>query len=126
MCIMCKMTNITLSVPEDLKKKMDEHPIINWSEVARQAFIGKIADLEFLQEFKSKSDLSEKDAVRMGGRVSEGVAAYSVKESKAAKVSKLYDELLAGSTQLSDEELVRLGRELKKGRAKRLKGKGLI
>ena len=83
MCIMCKMTNITLSVPEDLKKKMDEHSIINWSEVARQAFIEKIADLEFLQEFKSKSDLSEKDALRMGGRVSESLAEkYGVKRRK--------------------------------------------
>lgn len=121
MCIMCKMTNITLSVPEDLKKKMDEHSIINWSEVARQAFIEKIADLEFLQEFKSKSELTYGDALRLGGQGSEGVVAYSAKETRTAKVSKLYDELMAGAKQLSDEELVRLGRDLKKGRAKKLK-----
>jgi len=126
MCIMCKMTNITLSVPDDLKRKMDEHPIINWSEVARQAFVEKIADLEFLREFKSKSELSGKDAILLGSRVSEGVAAYYANEGKAAKVSKLYDELMAGSAQLSDEELVKLGREMKKGRAKKLRSKGLV
>ena len=77
------MTNITLSVPDELKKKMDEHPIINWSEVARQAFMEKIGDLEFLREFKSRSDLSEKDALRLGGRVSEKLAAkYGVKRGK--------------------------------------------
>ena len=80
---MCKMTNITLSVPEDLKKKMDEHAIINWSEVARQAFIEKISDMDFLQEFKDKSDLAQKDALRMGGRVSESLAEkYDVKRRK--------------------------------------------
>ena len=119
MCIMCKMVNITLSVPEDLKKKMDEHPVINWSEVARESFKEKIADLEFLQEYNSREDL-------LSERVSEGVATYSAKEGKAAKVSKLYDELMAGSARLSGEELVKFGRTVKKGRAKKLKGKGLI
>jgi hypothetical protein len=115
MCIMCKMSNITLSVPEDLKKKMDEHSIINWSEVARQAFIEKIADLEFLQDYKN-GDLAAQDAKA----VRESVASYA-KASKAERLSSLYDNLLIGASQLSDKELVALGRELKYGRAKELK-----
>ena len=32
------MVNVTLSVPEALKKEMERHREINWSEVARRAF----------------------------------------------------------------------------------------
>ncbi len=31
------MPNLTLSIPEELKKKMDANKMINWSEVARRA-----------------------------------------------------------------------------------------
>ena len=68
------MTNITLSVSEDLKKKMDEFPEINWSEVARQAIKGKAAQLEFLKYFASKSKLTERDALDLGRKVNKGLA----------------------------------------------------
>ena len=68
------MTNITLSVPEDLKKKMDEFPEINWSEVARQAIKQKAVQLEFLKHFASKSKLTEKDALELGRKVNKGLA----------------------------------------------------
>ncbi|MBD3314040.1 hypothetical protein GF345_06360 [Candidatus Woesearchaeota archaeon] len=64
------MTTMTLAVPEELKHKMDSFAEINWSEVARQAFKQKVHDLEFLKQFKSKSTLTEKDALRMGKEVS--------------------------------------------------------
>ena len=33
-----EMANVTVAVPEELKKKMEHVPDVNWSEVARQAF----------------------------------------------------------------------------------------
>ena len=60
------MVTMTLSVPEKLKHRMESHPEINWSEVARQAFKHKIEDLEFLRKFKSKSTLTEEDAIKLG------------------------------------------------------------
>ncbi len=32
------MANVTVAVPEGLKKKMEQVPGVNWSEVAREAF----------------------------------------------------------------------------------------
>ncbi len=64
------MTTMTLAVPNELKVKMDIFPEINWSEVARQAFTQKVEDMEFLKEFKAKSKLTEKDALRLGKDVS--------------------------------------------------------
>lgn len=68
------MVNVTLAVPEDLKKKMDSFAEINWSAVARQAFSQKISDLELLNRFSERSTLTEKDAERLGRKVGEALA----------------------------------------------------
>ena len=61
------MVNVTLSVPTDLKSKMDKLNEVNWSAVARNAFNEKIKDIEFIKRFKSKSTMSEEDALELGG-----------------------------------------------------------
>ena len=68
------MVNLTLTVPKELKDSMDEFPEINWSAVARQAFKDKIEDLHFLNKFKSKSKLTEKDAIELGRKVNKALA----------------------------------------------------
>lgn len=68
------MTTLTLSVPIELKHKMDTFPEMNWSEVARQAFLQKIEDMEFLRTFKEKSKLTEADALKLGRKVSKAVS----------------------------------------------------
>ncbi len=60
------MVSITLSVPEEMKREMDESKYINWSEVARNAIKDKIAQLKILKEITSKSKLTEKDALNLG------------------------------------------------------------
>lgn len=68
------MTTLTLAVPDEMKKKMDTFPEMNWSEIARQAFMQKIEDMEFLRKFKEKSKLTETDALRLGKEVSKEVS----------------------------------------------------
>lgn len=68
-----KMPNMTLSIPKELKDMIDKHPEINWSEVARQSFREKLTDLEFLEEFKSRSELTEKEALDLGKKVNESL-----------------------------------------------------
>lgn len=68
------MTTLTLAVPDEMKKKMDSFLEINWSEVARQAFLHKIEDMEFLRTFKEKSKLTEADALKLGKEVSKEVS----------------------------------------------------
>lgn len=64
-----KMTTMTLAIPTELKQKLEDFPEINWSEVARQAFMQKIKDLEFLKAFKSESEMTEEEALRLGKEV---------------------------------------------------------
>jgi len=68
------MATLTLAVPEDLKQKMEAFPEMNWSEIARQAFIEKIKDLEFLKKFKEKSKVTEQDAIRLGRELNRSLA----------------------------------------------------
>ena len=68
------MTTMTLAVPSELKHKMETFPEMNWSEVARQAFMQRIKDLEFLKKFKSDSTLTEEDALRLGRDLNKNLA----------------------------------------------------
>ena len=68
------MTTMTLAVPSELKDKMEKFPEMNWSEVARQAFMQRIKDLEFLKKFKSDSTLTEEDALRLGRELNKNLA----------------------------------------------------
>ena len=68
------MVNLTVSIPTDLKHKMDDFAEINWSAVAREAFNEKINDLEFIKKFKSKSNLTEEDAINLGKELNKKLA----------------------------------------------------
>jgi len=68
------MANITLSVSEDLKKKMEQLPEINWSEIARQAIEQKTAQMIVLKSITSKSKLTEKDALELGRKINKKLA----------------------------------------------------
>jgi len=63
------MPTITLSVPEDIKKDMEESKEINWSEVARAAIKTKVAQLKILKAITAKSKLTEKDALELGRKI---------------------------------------------------------
>lgn len=65
------MANITLSIPEDLKKQMENFPEINWSEVARNSIRQKLTNLNFLKGFRLDSEITPKDALKLGKEVSE-------------------------------------------------------
>ncbi len=63
------MPNITVSVSEELKRKMDTLSTVNWSEVFRKAvadFIHKMSLAEFLETKLSKSEFTEEGAQRLG------------------------------------------------------------
>ena len=60
------MATITLAVPGELKHRMEAFSEINWSDVARQSFMQKIEDLEFLRNFKEKSTLNEEESLKLG------------------------------------------------------------
>lgn len=70
------MTNVSLTVPEELKAKMDKFPWINWSEVAREEAIKREMLHEGFEEFNrivSKSKLTEQGAMELAKLVKSGI-----------------------------------------------------
>ena len=70
------MANVSLTVPDKLKAKMDKFRWINWSEVAREEAIKREMLHEDFEEFNkivSKSKLTEKDALELAREVNKGL-----------------------------------------------------
>lgn len=68
------MPTVTVSVDDSLKDRMDEHPEINWSQVARGAFKDKVEDLEMMERLSSDSELTEEDIDELAAMIDENVA----------------------------------------------------
>lgn len=70
------MSNMTIRVPDDLKRSLDEHPEINWSEVARQSMREYLYRLKVADEIASQSELTEEDAVELSEAVKHDIAEH--------------------------------------------------
>jgi len=46
------MPTITISLPKELKERLDKHPEVAWSAIFRRAFENKVKDLEEFEKFK--------------------------------------------------------------------------
>lgn len=67
-----KMASMMALVPDSLKADMKSFPWVNWSEVAREAFIKKIRRLDALEKFEKileKSQFTEEDALELSRNV---------------------------------------------------------
>ncbi len=60
---------MTLSIPEELSKKMKRFSEIRWSEVARKALEQRINDLEIIEKIASKSNLTERDVKEISKKI---------------------------------------------------------
>ena len=81
------MANVSLTVPKELKAKMEKFPWINWSEVSREEAIEREKLHEGFEEFNrivSKSKLTEEGAMEL---------AKLVKSGMHQKLKKLYPKL---------------------------------
>jgi len=79
------MVNMTLAIPEELKKEMDEVKFVNWSEVARTAFKEKLIQFQLFQKIASKSKLTQKDANELSRKINRAASERLLKESEARK-----------------------------------------
>ncbi len=68
------MATLSVSVPDDMKEKMEHMEEINWSAVARKAFEEKIEQVEFMVSIGNKSKMSKKDADKIINKISRGVS----------------------------------------------------
>ena len=51
------MVTFTVSIPEELKKMIDEHPEINWAEYLKKRFEQRIKELVKFEDLKGSGKL---------------------------------------------------------------------
>lgn len=68
------MTNLTLSIPDELHKKMKKHSEIRWSEVVRKIISEKIEHLEMMDRLTKESKLNNKDIELISKKINSNVA----------------------------------------------------
>jgi hypothetical protein len=79
------MVSLTLSIPEELKKKMEQFPEINWSGLVRKVLVEKAQELQWRKETLLK--LKQEDAsgftqwtIDSGRKVNKGITERLKKE----------------------------------------------
>lgn len=68
------MGNMTLSIPDEVLRKMKTFNEIRWSEVARKAIEKRVEDLEIMNRIASKSKLTEEDVIEISKRIKASAA----------------------------------------------------
>lgn len=68
------MVSLTLSISENLKKRMSEHSEIKWSELVRSIIQHQIEEIEEAERIVSRSRLTEKDVEDLALSVDESMA----------------------------------------------------
>ena len=68
------MPNMTLSIPVELKSKMDRFKEINWSEVARQAIFQKTLLMDKMNQMMSSSKISEPETLYEARKINRKVS----------------------------------------------------
>jgi len=51
------MATFTISIQEELKKKIDEHPEINWAEYLKKRFEIRLKELTKFEELKNSGKI---------------------------------------------------------------------
>lgn len=68
------MTNITISVPEDLKEELKKRKEVNWSAVIRLALKEHLKRIILAETIAQKSKLTEKDVEEISRKIKREIA----------------------------------------------------
>lgn len=69
-------SRMTIRLPNDLKQRLDDHPEINWSEVARQSMQQYIERLELADQLASDSQLTKESAAELSEQLKHEIATH--------------------------------------------------
>lgn len=79
------MVSITLSVSKELKQKMERFAWLNWSALAREAFVKRMKQLEILDKFDKdfeNSELTDADCLELGEQLKQDMLKRREKKGK--------------------------------------------
>lgn len=68
------MAVVSVSVPKEMKQKMDQLELMNWSAIARKAFAEQLAKLELMDKLTANSKATDKDIEELSKKIKAGIA----------------------------------------------------
>ncbi len=68
------MASVSVSVPDEMKQKLEEFDTVNWSAVARKAFATQLSRLELMDKLTSRSKATNKEIEELSNKIKEGIA----------------------------------------------------
>lgn len=68
------MTNITLTLPNELKEELQKHKEVNWSAVMRKALQEHLTRIEIAEAIAHKSKLTQKDVGEISKMINHNIA----------------------------------------------------
>ncbi|MBI5224610.1 hypothetical protein HY989_01955 [Candidatus Micrarchaeota archaeon] len=67
------MANVTLYIPDDLKKRMSRHKDIRWSRAIRTIIESELSDFEEAEKLAQGSNLTQEDVDFLTEKVNEDI-----------------------------------------------------
>ena len=58
-----------MAMSDELQRKMQKHPEVRWSAIARETFERRADELEFMNDVLKDSKLTEQDAEEIGHKI---------------------------------------------------------
>jgi len=80
------MSNITLSLPEDIYSIVEQHKEIRWSEIARRSIEDYARKLVLLDALTSENKLTEEDILEIDEKIRDGIYRYYVENEPKRNV----------------------------------------
>jgi len=68
------MTNMTLSIPNEVRMEMKQFSEVKWSEVARKAIVERLEKLKLAEKLAKKSKLTESDVKLISEKINAAAA----------------------------------------------------
>ncbi len=71
------MPNITLSISDETRQKMKQHPEVRWSNAIRTMIEKKLHDFEVAERLVGKSGLTKKDIELLSSKANKSMAKHA-------------------------------------------------
>ena len=71
------MANITLFIPDSIKKRMVQHKDVKWSNAVRTIIESKLDKLEKVERLIAGTKFTEKDAEELASKVNKGMGRHA-------------------------------------------------
>jgi hypothetical protein len=71
------MPNITISVTEEMRQKMEGHPEVRWSNAIRAAIDRKLEDFNEAEKLAKKSRLTESDVKTLSKKADKSISEHA-------------------------------------------------